>query len=142
MSTSIVKRIIVFIAVVTFTHTSSLIASELDELQGKWEFRLQENNRNLRVVKTIRDNTETVESFEGNQLVHKHIVTIEVVETDGVVIIKYGESEITEGPRKGQKGTPGAFLSKRLAKSWYNVSGLLASEEFPPSLLKFTRVEN
>ena len=113
---------------------------ELKELQGKWEFRFQESGRKLRAVKTIDGDTETVETYDGNQLVHRHTVKIEAIETEGVCVIKYGESDVTDGPRKGQRGKPGSFVSKRLKNKWYNVSGLSAKDEFNLSIAEFTRI--
>ena len=115
-------------------------ADELKELQGRWEFRFQENGRNLKAIKIIDGDTETVETYDGNQLVHRHIVKIEAIETEGVCVIKYGESTVTDGARKGQKGKPGSFLSKRLRSKWYNVSGMNINDETPLSVAEFTRI--
>ena len=115
-------------------------ADELKELQGRWEFRFQENGRNFKAIKIINDDTETVETYDGEQLVHRHIVKIEAIETEGVCVIKYGESTVTDGARKGQKGKPGSFLSKRLRSKWYNVSGMNINDETPLSVAEFTRI--
>jgi len=115
-------------------------ADELKELQGRWEFRFQENGRNLKAIKIIDGDTETVETYDGEQLVHRHIVKIEAIETEGVCVIKYGESTVTDGARKGQKGKPGSFLSKRLRSKWYNVSGMNINGETPLSVAEFTRI--
>ena len=115
-------------------------ADELRELQGKWEFRFQENGRNLRAIKIIDGDMETVETDDGNQLVHRHVVKLEAIETEGICVIKYGESTVTDGARKGQKGKPGSFVSKRLRNKWYNVSGLNINEETPLSVAEFTRI--
>jgi hypothetical protein len=115
-------------------------ADELRELQGKWEFRFQENGRNLRALKIIDDDMETVETYDGNQLVHRHVVKLEAIEAEGICVIKYGESTVTDGARKGQKGKPGSFVSKRLKNKWYNVSGLNMNEETPLSVAEFTRI--
>ena len=115
-------------------------ADELRELQGKWEFRFQENGRNLRALKIIDGDMETVETYDGNQLVHRHVVKLEALETEGICVIKYGESTVTDGARKGQKGKPGSFVSKRLRNKWYNVSGLNINEETPLSVAEFTRI--
>ena len=115
-------------------------ADELKELQGRWEFRFQENGRNLKAIKIIEGDAETVETYDGEQLVHRHIVKIEAIETEGVCVIKYGESTVTDGARKGQKGKPGSFLSKRLRSKWYNVSGMNINDETPLSVAEFTRI--
>ncbi len=119
-------------------QTSS--GDELKELQGKWEFRFQENGRNLKAIKIIDGDTETVETYDGNQLVHRHVVKIEAIETDDVCVIKYGESTVTDGSRKGQRGKPGSFVSKRFMNKWYNIGGLRANEDSPPTLTEFTRI--
>ena len=115
-------------------------ADELRELQGKWEFRFQENGRNLRALKIVDGDMETVETYDGNQLVHRHVVKLEAIEAEGICVIKYGESTVTDGARKGQKGKPGSFVSKRLKNKWYNVSGLNMNEETPLSVAEFTRI--
>ena len=135
----------VFISAMGF-HLFSLVvlqvsrADELQELQGKGEFRFQENGRNLKAIKIIDGDTETVETYDGNQLVHRHVVKLEAIETEGVCVIKYGESTVTDGARKGQKGKPGSFLSKRLKNKWYNVSGMSTNDETPLSVAEFTRI--
>lgn len=126
---------------VSLVGPANLIAGEIDELQGKWEFRFQENGRQLRAIKTIKGDTDTTETFDGDRLVHRHISKIEFVETEDLIIMKWGESETTDGPRKGTKGKPGSCLSKRLGNKWYHVHGLKAGEKYPPSLQEFTRVD-
>jgi len=116
------------------------VADELKELQGRWEFRFQENGRNLKAIKIIDGNTETVETYDGEQRAQRHIVKIEAIETEGICVIKYGESNVTDGARKGQKGKPGSFLSKRLKNKWYNVSGMTTNDESPLSIAEFTRI--
>ena len=65
---------------------------------------------------------------------------IEAIETEGVCVKKYGESDVTDGPRKGQRGKSGSFVSKRLKNKWYNVSGLSAKDESNLSIMEFTRI--
>lgn len=86
-------------------------------------------------------NTEAVETYDANQLVHRHVVKFEAIETGDICIIKYGESEVTDGPRKGQRGKSGSFVSKRFKNKWYNLTGLTKSEEYPLSVTEFTRIE-
>jgi hypothetical protein len=131
---------IVALVVASFMSPQRLAGDELKELQGKWELRFQENGKTLKAIKTIDGNTETVETYDGNQIVHRHVVTLEAIETDDVCVIRYGESTVTDGPRKGQRGKPGSFVSKRFKNKWYNIGGLRASEEFPPSVTEFTRI--
>ena len=138
MENAIICLIGIF-AIVMMSPRISL-GDELKELQGKWETGFQENGSNMRAIKFIEGETETVETYDGNQLVHRHVVKLEAIETEDVCVIKYGESTVTDGPRKGQRGTPGSFVSKRLKNKWYNLGGLRANEEFPPSLTEFTRV--
>jgi hypothetical protein len=127
-----------FVAASTSPHI--VWADELLELQGKWEFRFQENGRNLRALKIVDGDMETVETYDCNQLVHRHVVKLEAIEAEGICVIQYGESTVTDGARKGQKGKPGSFVSKRLKNKWYNVSGLNMNEETPLSVAEFTRI--
>ena len=83
------------------TLPSACIGSELESLQGKWESRFQEQGRALRVLKIIDKNRETVETYDGDKLVHRHVVTLEEKQAEGITVIHYGESEVTHGPRKG-----------------------------------------
>jgi len=119
---------------------SASVASELELLQGKWESRFQQQGRNLRVLKMIEKNLETVETYDGDKLVHRHVVTLEEKQVEGITVMHYGESEVTHGPRKGQKGKPGSFVSKRLGDMWYNVQGLETSGETPFTVMQFKRV--
>jgi hypothetical protein len=121
---------------------ANLIAGELEELQGKWEMKFQDNGRILRAIKTVRDDTETVETYDGAKLVHRHVVKIELVETEVVIIIKWGEAETTDGPRKGTQGKPGSCLSKRVGNKWYNVHGLKPGENYAPYMQEFTRLSD
>ena len=132
--------LVVGFLVATMMSPQNSAADELRELQGKWEFRFQENGRNLKAIKIIDGDTETVETYDVNQLVHRHVVKLEAIETDDVCVMKYGESTVTDGPRKGQRGKPGSFVSKRLKNKWYNIGGLRANEEFPPTVAEFTRI--
>lgn len=122
------------------TLPMACIASELESLQGKWESRFQDQGRMLRVLKIIDKNRETVETYDGDKLVHRHVVTLEEKQAEGITVIHYGESEVTHGPRKGQKGKPGSFVSKRLGDMWYNVQGLETSGETPFTVMQFKRV--
>jgi hypothetical protein len=119
---------------------SASVASEMESLQGKWESRFQEQGRNLRVLKIIEKNLETVETYDGDKLVHRHVVTLEEKQAEGITVMHYGESEVTHGPRKGQRGKPGSFVSKRLGDSWYNVQGLETRGETPFTVIQFKRV--
>jgi len=119
---------------------SGLIASELEALQGKWESRFQEQGKALRVLKIIDKNRETVETYDGDRLVHRHVVTLEEKQAEGITVMHYGESEVTHGPRKGQRGKPGSFVSKRLGDTWYNVQGLETSSETPFTVIQFKRL--
>lgn len=116
-------------------------ASELELLQGKWETRFQEQGRSLRVLKIVEKNRETVETYDGDELVHRHIVTLTEKQAEGMTVMHYGESEVTHGPRKGQRGKPGAFVSRRSGDTWYNVQGLETNGDTPLTVIQFKRVK-
>lgn len=133
---------LVFIALIMIPSPQVLcFGAELDFLQGKWQSRFQDQGRSLRVLKTIEKNKETVETYEGNRLVHRHVVELEEKQAEGITVMHYGPSEITHGPRKGQSGKPGSFISKRFGNTWYNVQGLETDGEMPLTVMLFKRVE-
>ena len=134
------KLVLVVVFNLLATFSSVCVATELDSLQGKWESRFQEQGRALRVLKIIDRNRETVETYDGDKLVHRHVVTLEEKQAEGITVIHYGESEVTHGPRKGQRGKPGSFVSKRLGDTWYNIQGLETNGETTFTVIKFKRV--
>jgi hypothetical protein len=130
--------LIAFDLLVTFP--SVCVATELESLQGKWESRFQELGRTLRVLKIIDKNRETVETYDGDKLVHRHVVALEEKQAEGITVMHYGESEVTHGPRKGQRGKPGSFVSKRFGDMRYNVQGLETNGETAFTVIQFKRV--
>ena len=134
------KLVLVVVFNLLATFSSVCVATELDSPQGKWESRFQEQGRALRVLKIIDRNRETVETYDGDKLVHRHVVTLEEKQAEGITVIHYGESEVTHGPRKGQRGKPGSFVSKRLGDTWYNIQGLETNGETPFTVIQFKRV--
>lgn len=136
------ELLLVTAVLATFACGENVIASELNALQGKWEFHFQQQGRQLRAVKIVEGDKETVETFDGDKLVHRHIVKLEALEANGLTIIKYGESEITDGPRKGQKGVPGSFVSKLWRNKWYNIQGLESKSDAPLLVMEFTKISN
>ena len=134
------KLVLVVVFNLLATFSSVCVATELDSLQGKWESRFQEQGRALRVLKIIDRNRETVETYDGDKFVHRHVVTLEEKQAEGITVIHYGESEVTHGPRKGQRGKPGSFVSKRLGDTWYNIQGLETNGETPFTVIQFKRV--
>lgn len=134
------KLVLVVVCHLLATFSSVCAAAELDSLQGKWESRFQEQGRALRVLKIIDRNRETVETYDGDKLIHRHLVTLEEKQVEGITVIFYGESEVTHGPRKGQPGKPGSFVSKRLGDTWYNIQGLETNSDTPFTVIQFKRV--
>lgn len=134
------KTVLVIALALLTTLPSTCTGSELDSLQGKWESRFQHQGKALRVLKIIDQNRETVETYDGDELVHRHVVHLEEKQAEGIIIMRYGESEVTHGPRKGRRDKPGSFVSKRLGDTWYNVQGLEANGDAPLTVMQFTRV--
>lgn len=132
--------LVMFAFGVLATLPSACIASELESLQGKWESSFQEQGRTLRVLKTVDGSRETVETYDGDRLVHRHIVTLEEKQAGDMTVMHYGESEVTHGPRKGQRGKPGSFVSKRFGNAWYNVQGLETDGDTPFTVILFKRL--
>lgn len=87
-------------------------ADKIQELQGSWEFRFQQSGWDLRALKLIDGHVETVETYEGKQLVHRLFVKLEAIEVERICTIKHGECTVTDGPNKGQERSPGSLISK------------------------------
>jgi hypothetical protein len=134
------RTLLMITAVMLAIASGACLGSELELLQGKWEARVQDQGRALRILKIIDQNRETVETYDGDTLLHRHVVTLEEKQAEGITVMHYGESEITFGPRRGQRGKPGSFVSARRGETWYNIQGLETSSETPLVLLQFNRV--
>jgi hypothetical protein len=135
------KRLLVVAFGLRFASPVACMASELELLQGKWETQFQEQGRSLRVLKIVEKNRETVETYNGDELVHRHVVTLTEKQVEGMTVIHYGESEVTHGPRKGLRGKPGSFVSRRFKDTWYNVQGLETNGDTPLTVIQFKRVK-
>lgn len=122
------------------TLGSTCTGTELESLQGKWESRFQAQGKAIRVLKIIDKNRETFETYDGDALLHRHVVHLEEKQIEGITIMRYGESEVTHGPRKGQRGKPGSFVSKRVGDTWYNVQGLESKGDTPFTVMEFKRI--
>ncbi len=61
---------ILSLVIVTFFCASNARADTLTNVQGAWEIRFTENGRSLRALKTIKDDTETTSTFDGDKLVY------------------------------------------------------------------------
>jgi len=134
------RTIIVLAFGLLATSPSACHADEIESLQGTWESRFQEQGRVLRVLKTIEKNRETFETSDGDTLVHRHVVTLDERQAEGITVMHYDEPEGTHGPGKGQRGKPGSFVSKRLGDTWYNIQGLDTGGDAPLTVIQFTRV--
>lgn len=135
------KSLFAFTFSVIAALQSTCTASELDSLQGKWESRIQNQGKAFRILKIIEKNRETVETYDGEELVHRHVVQLEEKQTEGITILHYGEIEVTHGPQKGQRGKPGSYVSKRLGDTWYNIQGLETNGDAPFAVMQFKRVK-
>ena len=122
------------------TVQAACLGSDLESLQGTWESRFEEQGRRLRVVKIIKQNRETLETYDGDTLVHRHVVTLDERHAEGITVMHYGEPEVLHGPRKGQRGKAGSFVSKRFGDTWYNVQGLETGGDTPFTVMRFIRV--
>lgn len=131
---------IVALVIMTCFGDSIARADALTNLQGSWEIRFKENGRSLRAVKTVKDDTETTSTYDGDTLVYQHECKIELVETNGFTVVKWGETTVTEGPQKGSKKPAGSCITKLDGAKWFHAHGLRGDETNPPSLQLFTKV--
>ena len=134
-----------FRSLVLFSVLSQMLAvcsaADLGELQGVWEMHFQQAGRNLRAVKTIQNDIETVETYDGEALIHRHVVKIELVDVGELTVMKWQAAETTHGPRKGEKGQPGSLVSRRIGDKWVNATGLMKDDNLGVTLQVFTRVK-
>ena len=136
------KLLVLLIAFLTASlfGISDVRAHTLSDVQGAWEIRFSENGRPMRAVKTIKDETETTSTYDGDKLVYEHECIIEVVETNGFTILKWSEATVTVGPQKGSKKPAGACITKLDGNKWYQTHGLNDEDKNPPSLQVFTKI--
>ena len=127
------------LVVATLLSMGTVIANDLDDVQGTWELRYSENGRQIRAVKTIKNDNETTATYDGDKLLYEHVCKIEFIEANGFHIMKWGETEVTVGPQKGVKKPPGSCISKLDGNKWYHAHGLRADEKNAPSLQLFLK---
>lgn len=123
----------------TLLSIGTLSAADLDDIQGTWEFRYTDNGRQIRAVKTVKNDNETTATYEGDKLLYEHVCKIEFIEADGFHIMKWGETEVTYGPQKGMKKPSGSCIVKLEGNKWYHAHGLRADEKNAPSLQLFLK---
>ncbi len=122
-----------------FFCVSNIRADALADVQGAWELRFVENGRPLRAVKTVKGDTETTSTYDGDKIVYEHECKIELVETNGFTVVKWGETTVTVGPQKGAKKPAGSCITKLDGNKWYQAHGLRGDEKNPPTLQLFTK---
>ncbi len=70
------------LVVATLLSMSTVIANDLDDVQGTWELRYAENGRQIRAVKTIKNDNETTATYDGDRLLYEHVCKLEFIEAN------------------------------------------------------------
>lgn len=107
------------------------LEEEIAKLQGKW-FRTERDQfgNTFRTVKEVSGNVETLSTYQGEQLVHSHMVDFDVERTADVLIFRYANMRITAGPNKGVvKDGPFAYLYQVKGDKWIVVHGMMNGDE-------------
>lgn len=114
---------------------------DLLRLQGEWEMKIQQGDVTIRIVKSVKGNLETVRRYQGEQLIHEHVVEFELIETDSVKLMRWKNGRVTKGPNAGQKMADGQFIYRLEGDQWLSVFGFLKGEQRPPGIEAFSRVK-
>jgi hypothetical protein len=105
---------------------------DLAMLQGTWEHEVRDRQGKVvgRMVKYIQGNKEMVihERADG-KVVHAHRVDFEPLRAHGFRVFRYGNAEILEGPNKGQKMNPGAYVYRVTEEAFTEVNGFMVGQE-------------
>lgn len=117
-----------FACLFVFAWNSPLLADDLTDLQGKWEMKTKSNGVELRVVKTIEGTKETLEVYEVDKLVQKHIVEFELTEFGPAKVFSWKLGQIVAGPRTGQKLPDGRCIYRLEKDMWIGVHGMLSGD--------------
>ena len=107
------------------------VKADLARLQGNWEMFLKTEDAQVRVEKQIKDQRETVRTFQDGKLVHEHSVDFVLEHTGNVRIFRWKNGQVTAGPRTGQGMVDGAFVYRLQEGEWTGVHGLLEGEARP-----------
>ena len=114
---------------------------DLADLQGKWELVLMQNGVEHRVIKTIEDQSETVEVFSNGQLTQKHVVDFTIEIAGSVKIFKWKNGRIIAGPYQGKNLPDGRFIFRLKDKKWIAVHGMLEGDRTDLMIERYVRPE-
>ena len=122
------KRLSIF-ATLLFLSSGTCIADELALFQGKWEMKGKNAGNEIRVVKTIEGNKETVEVYSNGVLTQKHHVEFELKSFGPAKVFEWSNGRITHGPKTGKRLPDGRFIYKIDAKTLVGVHGMLDGDK-------------
>ena len=115
-------------------------ASDLDKLQGTWETSFRQEGKTYRAVKTIQDQTETVEVFDGERLMKRHSVNFELDERDGIKTFTYRNGQITLGAGSPANLPDGKYIYRVDGDNWIGIHGAFSTDSGPVFIQVFKRV--
>lgn len=134
---------VLWLLVVVILSTSSTRAAHGDDselLQGSWETEVTLEGKTFRVVKTLTENKEVVDQYDGDNLVHQHEVEFTIDTENEVRVFRYQNGIVTAGARKGQAMPDGAFLYRIEGDYWIAVFGMLKDDKGPVYSQSFRRI--
>lgn len=110
------------------------------DIQGVWESKTRIGGAEVRLVKTIGRDVETVEYFRGGQLIQRHSVEFEINDEGPVTVFRWKNGRHLAGPRQGQPIGDGTAVVRLVDKRLVFVEGMLNGDDRAVSVLAFTRV--
>ena len=112
----------------------------LANAQGKWEVMLKSGNEEIRSVKEIKGNKETVSRYRGDELLHQWTVDFDITHEDGFNTFTYRNMTFTHGPNKGRVvSEPRSYLFRIYYDRWYEIHGLREGQTGVPEITIYKR---
>lgn len=119
--------------------SSLLQADDYQDLQGVWERKFLQNDRQFHVRKKIEGNQETVTVTHQGTIVQKHVVKFELSTEGPVKIFRWKKGRITEGNNAGKALTDGQMIYRLDGPLWFSVQGFLVDDQGAPTTEVYRR---
>lgn len=122
--------------------SETIAAEELAKVQGKWVRTMRTDSGTFKVVKQHKGNETTVTFMdpEGSVVAAKKS-EFRLEKTGQVRILTFFNNVVTAGPNKGQTNDePHSYIYRVAGDSFFEVNGLLISDDAEPIVFKWKRV--